>query len=109
MKILLDENLPRLLKITFADHHQVLSVGEKNWLGKKNGELLGLMVLDGFDAFVTIDKNLVHQQNIARFPIMIFILDAPNNRIETLTPYVVKLNEAIDLASISQITVVTLQ
>ncbi len=80
MKILLDENLPRLLKITFADHHQVLSVGEKNWLGKKNGELLGLMVLDGFDAFVTVDKNLIHQQNISRFPIMIFVLDAPNNR-----------------------------
>ena len=67
MKILLDENLPKMLKINFADEHEVFTVREKSWNGKKNGELLGLMTLDGFDAFVTIDKNLQHQQNIKRF------------------------------------------
>jgi hypothetical protein len=108
MKILLDENLPKKLKLDFAGQHSVSSVREMEWLGKKNGELLGLMVLSGFDAFVTIDKNLRHQQNISRFPIMIFVLDSPNNRIDTLQPYIKKLNELLDMPSTSQVTVVSL-
>lgn len=53
MKILLDENLPKKLKISFAAEHEVFTVRENGWHGKKNGELLGLMTLAGFDAFVT--------------------------------------------------------
>lgn len=106
MKILLDENLPVKLKSDFHSQHQVHSVREMNWLGKKNGELLGLMVLAGFDAFVTIDKNLQHQQNISRIPITIFILNAPNNRIDTLRPFVAKLNGLLDSPAQAQITVV---
>lgn len=67
MKILLDENLPKKLKINFAAEHEVFTVRKKGWNGKENGELLGLMTLDGFDAFVTIDENLQHQQNSRDF------------------------------------------
>ncbi|MCY7377125.1 MAG: hypothetical protein LH472_14285 [Pyrinomonadaceae bacterium] len=49
MKILLDENLPKKLKINFAAEHEVHTVREKDWNGKRNGELLGLMTLDGFN------------------------------------------------------------
>ncbi len=91
MKILLDENLPRKLKLSFGTDHELFTVREMNWLGKRNGELLGLMTFNGFDAFVTIDKNLRHQQNLDRFPIILFVLDAPNNKIDTLQPYVEKL------------------
>jgi len=49
------------LKIGFAAEDEVYTVREKNWNGRKNGELLGLMTLDGFDAFVTIDKSLQFQ------------------------------------------------
>jgi predicted nuclease of predicted toxin-antitoxin system len=88
MKILLDENLPTKLKPQFSDEYEVLTVREMFWNGRKNGELLGLMTLEGFDAFVTIDKNLQYQQNLSRFPIKLFILNAPNNKIKTLTPYI---------------------
>ncbi len=54
------------------------------WLGKKNGELLGLMVLNGFDFFITLDKNLKHQQNLPKFDMTIFILLASNNKHQTL-------------------------
>ncbi|HSI89025.1 MAG TPA: hypothetical protein VK918_08215 [Pyrinomonadaceae bacterium] len=77
-----------------------------DWLGKRNGELLGLMILEGFDGFVTIDKNLRHQQNLDRFPLLIFILDAPDNRIATLEPFIVKLNVLLDAPSVAQITLV---
>jgi predicted nuclease of predicted toxin-antitoxin system len=66
MKRLLDENLPIKLKHFFSDKHEVKTVCEQGWRRKKNGELLGLMTLNGFDGLITIDKNLVHQQNIGR-------------------------------------------
>jgi len=40
MKFLLDESLPRKLKNDFGIEHQVFTVREKGWLGKKNGDLL---------------------------------------------------------------------
>lgn len=64
MKILLDENLSLKLKESFGGKHKILTVREMNWLGKRNGELLGLMTLEGFEAFVTMDKNLSQQQNL---------------------------------------------
>jgi len=91
MKILLDENLPVKLKLSFANDHEIRTVGKMGWAGKRNGELLRLMVLGGFDAFITIDKNLQYQQNISRYPIRLFILDAPDNKLNTLTPYVERL------------------
>jgi predicted nuclease of predicted toxin-antitoxin system len=91
MKLLLDENLPVKLKHFFSGKHDINTVSEKGWAGKKNGELLGLMTLNGFDGLITIDKNLVHQQNIGRFDVTIFVLNAANNKIETLKPFIEKL------------------
>ncbi|MEK7256285.1 MAG: hypothetical protein AAB316_16145 [Bacteroidota bacterium] len=88
MKLLLDENLPRKLKSEFGAAHQVFTVSDMKWTGIKNGELLGLLVMHGFDALVTIDKNLQFQQNLAKFPIRLFVLDAPSNKIPVLKPYI---------------------
>ena len=84
MKILLDENLPKQLKADFGPEYDVKNVRDMGWLGKKNGELLGLIVFNGFDFFVTIDKNLRYQQNLDRIKLVIFLLLAHNNRRETL-------------------------
>jgi predicted nuclease of predicted toxin-antitoxin system len=74
MKILLDESLPRKLKYDFDSSYEVLTVRDLGWLGKKNGELLKLMVDNEFDFFLTVDRNLPYQQNIERLPITIFVL-----------------------------------
>lgn len=84
MKILIDENLPLILKSSFGGDHAIFSAREMGWHGKKNGELLGLMTLAGFDAFVTMDKSLPNQQNLEKFAITIFILRGVNNKLETL-------------------------
>lgn len=60
MKLLLDENLPKKLKSDFPKH-EVFTVRDMNWNGKKNGELMLLMLENTFDAFVTFDKNLQFQ------------------------------------------------
>ena len=56
MKLLIDENLPKRLKNDFPDH-EIYTVSDKGWNSKKNGELLKLMVEEGFNALLTFDKN----------------------------------------------------
>ncbi len=84
MKILPDESLPRKLKNSFNEDHEVWTVRDKSWLSKKNGVLLQLMIDDGFHLFVTADRNLQYQQNIEKLPIKIAVLCAPDNRLITL-------------------------
>lgn len=96
MKILIDENLPLNLTKSFGESHDVYSAREMNWQGKKNGELLGLMTLAGFEAFVTMDKSLPDQQNLDKFGITIFILRGLNNKFETLQELVPLVLAAID-------------
>jgi predicted nuclease of predicted toxin-antitoxin system len=84
MKILLDESLPLKLKYDFGEEHEIWTVREKSWLGKKNGELLRLMTEDKFELFITVDKNLPYQQNLKSIPLTIVVLRAKDNRYKTL-------------------------
>lgn len=90
MKLLLDENIPRKLKRDLI-LHDVYHVSDKGWQGKKNGQLLGLMLADGFDALITIDKNLKYQQNFIKYPIPVLVLAASDNTYLTLQPYAVEI------------------
>jgi hypothetical protein len=63
--------------------HEVLTVARMGWAGKSNGELLTL-AQEGFDVFVTTDRNLISQQNLARFNIAVLILAAQSNRLADL-------------------------
>jgi len=100
MKILIDENLPLKLLRSFGEKHEVHSAREMGWHGKKNGELLGLMTLDGFEGFVSMDKSLPYQQNVSKFAITIFVLRGQNNKLETLealVPLILsRINEGIN-------------
>ena len=49
MKLLLDENLPKRLKLDFPEH-EIYTVRDKSWNGIKNGELLKLLIENNFDA-----------------------------------------------------------
>jgi predicted nuclease of predicted toxin-antitoxin system len=64
MRILLDECLPRRLKSQFAGH-QVDTVQDAGWSGKKNGELLRMIASESYEVFVTADLNLQFQQRPA--------------------------------------------
>ncbi len=58
MKILLDEILPTKLKFGFDEDFEIFTVKDMDWLGKQNGELLSLAVFNGFNIFLTLEKNL---------------------------------------------------
>jgi hypothetical protein len=87
MKVLLDECLPRKLKRSLAGHH-CLTAAEAGFAGKKNGILLALAEVSGFQVFVTVDKGLDYEQNLAGRKIAVIILHANSNRLADLLPVV---------------------
>ena len=56
------------------------------WAGIENGELLAKAVDARFDVLVTMDNNMVHQQNIAKHPIAVIALRALSNRLADTRP-----------------------
>ena len=92
MRLLLDENLPKRLKQDFPEH-EVFTVSEKGWNSIQNGPLLQLMLDDRFDALLTFDKNLQHQQNFTKYTLAVFVLNAPINRYVVLTELSPQVND----------------
>ena len=84
MRLLLDENLPKRLKLDFPEH-EIFTVRDKGWNGIKNGELLKLLLEDKFDALFSFDKNLQYQQNFVKYSITVFVLSAWINSYDELT------------------------
>ena len=91
MKILLDENMPTKVKYDFGEGHDISTVRDMGWLGKKNGELLGLAVFNGFDILITLDKNLKNQQNLNKIDLRFIILLVKDNKHQTIQPYIAKI------------------
>jgi hypothetical protein len=86
VKVLLDECLPRRLARALAGH-EAKTVQEAGWSGKTNGDLLRLMQ-GQFEVFVTIDSNLLSQQNLTNLPIGLIVLRAKSNKFEDIEPLV---------------------
>ena len=80
MNVLLDACVPRPLR-KFLPDHTVHTAQEMGWGQLKNGALLQA-VEPQFDAFLTSDQNLKHQQNIAGRKLAILVL--PTNDWPTL-------------------------
>jgi len=47
----------------------------------ENGELLAKAFDARYDVLVTMDSSMVHQQNVAKYPIAVVALRAPSNRL----------------------------
>ena len=109
MKILLDENLPTKLKFEFGEGFETFTVRDMDWLGKKNGELLGLAVFHGFNILVTLDKNLKFQQSIYKFELKFIILLSINNKHQTLQPFVEKIKILLHGGDIPKVSEITLE
>jgi len=93
MRILLDECLPRKLRLLLVGH-EAITVTQAGWSGIKNGQLLTL-AQEGFDVFLTIDQNMVAQQNLPEYDLAVVILEAQSNVLEALLPFVPKILELL--------------
>jgi hypothetical protein len=108
MNVLFDECMPRPLKRELAGH-TVRTVQEMGWASVKNGQLLTLME-KRFDVFVTVDRNLRHQQSpdkLRTSMMSIVVLEAIGNRLEDLLPLVPSLRAALKTIRAGELVVIT--
>ena len=60
----------------------------------KNGELLRTAEHE-FDAFLTVDKGIPHQQDLSRFDLAIVVLRADSNSFEDLSPSMARVSDVL--------------
>ncbi len=96
MKLILDECLPRRLLRDLSDH-SATTVPRQGWAGITNGALLEHIEPE-FDVFLTMDSNIVYQQNTDQLQVCLIVLHGPNSRYETLQPLLPQIREAIEQA-----------
>jgi hypothetical protein len=92
MRLLLDECVPARRGRALPSH-QVSTVVQEGWSGIKNGQLLTLAA-GRFDARVTVDRNLPHQQNARNLPLAVVVLDAASHELPRLLPLMPALERA---------------
>jgi hypothetical protein len=59
-----------------------------------------------FDAFITVDRKLSVQQDLAKFRIPVLLLRARTNRLEDIRPLVPDLLKTVDHATAGTLTTV---
>jgi hypothetical protein len=96
VKVLLDECVDWRLARDIVGH-DVKTARQMGWTTIKNGELL-VLAAEHFDVFVTVDRNLSFQQNLASLSITVLVLQAKTNRLVDLRRLVPKLLAAIEHA-----------
>lgn len=96
-----DEDVPRKLA-RFLSGHEIQTVVSMGWGGVKNGELLELIAREGFEVFLTGDKNMPNQQQLQGRPFAVLVMSAINWPV--VKPHVAKIADAINAAQPGQMT-----
>lgn len=73
MKILFDQGSPLQLRVQLHSH-QVDSAAEQCWSELKNGDLLDEAEACGYEALITTDQQIRHQQRLAGRRMRIIVL-----------------------------------
>ncbi len=73
MRVLFDQGTPVPLR-RHLHPHVVDTTAELGWSTLLNGELLDRAESEGYEAFITTDQNLKHQQNLSQHKIRILVL-----------------------------------
>ena len=95
MKILLDKCITKRLK-PYLKEFDVFTVSEMKWNGIKNGKLMSLCIENNFDLLLTIDKNLLFQQNLNKYKLSIVVLNSLTSKIEELILFMPSFKSQMD-------------
>jgi len=95
MKILLDECITKRLKEHLKEF-EVLTVSETGWGGIKNGMLMSLCVDNDFDILLTIDKNIINQQNILKYKLTVVVFNSQTSKLEELLLFLLSFKDQIN-------------
>lgn len=104
-RVLFDENLPGQLRGDLPGL-EVVTVAEAGWRGVKNGELLRLAEAS-FDAFLTGDRSLPHQQTVAKLSLGVVVLRIGNTKLDALREQATRIAEALNAVNPGEVLIVT--
>jgi predicted nuclease of predicted toxin-antitoxin system len=79
MRILIDECVDPRVKQLFGGH-DVATVRDRGWGAMEDGPLLAA-AQEQFDLFITNDRGIEFQQNLAKFRIGVVVVHVPKNQI----------------------------
>lgn len=94
MRVLLDECVPKRLCRDLPGF-DVSTVADEGWLGRRNGDLLRAMAAGGFTHLVTVDRNLMFQQNVGAAGVALIVVHARTNRLVELRPLMAAVAEVL--------------
>jgi hypothetical protein len=86
LRILFDHNVNRRFRNYLAGH-EIQTTHEQGWDTLANGTLLKASADAGFQAFITVDKKLEHEQNLRTLPLPVILIDSPSNALPALIPF----------------------
>jgi hypothetical protein len=96
MLILFDQATPVPIR-AYLQRHTVRTAAQQGWNRLQNGDLRSAAEDAGFDLFLTTDKNMRYQQNLARRRIAIIVLG--RQQWPELRPHVQLVVDAVNAAS----------
>lgn len=94
MRVLIDEHLDIRLYRHFGEGFEAQTTAYRGWKGMRNGALLR-QAAGEYDAFVTNDRGIPHQQNVEELDIRVVVLIARSNNINDLAPLVPAAQDAM--------------
>ena len=95
MRVLFDHNVPGPLS-PYLVGQTVEEARTRGWDTLSNGDLLAEAERAGFDVFLTADKNMRYQQNLAGRRIAVIVLSTPRWPVVCL--HVAKVAEGVNAA-----------
>ena len=96
MRVLFDQATPVPIR-RFLTGHTVRTTAQQQWATLKNGELLIVAEQAGFDVFLTTDKNIRYQQNLAGRTISIVVIGC--QQWPALQPHIDRVVAAVNAAT----------
>ena len=98
---ILNENIAwrmryKTLENTLTGIWGFFTVRESNLSGVKNGKLMTFCAENSFDILLTIDKNLMFQQKLEKYPITIVVLNSLTSKIEELITFLPSFKAQVD-------------
>ncbi len=96
MRVLFDQATPVPIR-RFLTRHTVLTTAQQQWATLTNGELLIVAEQAGFDVFLTTDKNIRYQQNLAGRKISIVVIGC--QQWPALQPHIDRVVAAVNAAT----------
>ena len=105
MRILFDNGTPKQIA-AFLTAHQITRADQLGWGALENGELIAKAESQGYELFLSTDKNIKYQQDLMKRKIAIVVLG--NQNWPLVRPYLEQIAAAVNAAKPGSFTEVAI-